>query len=188
MIETNIHTRPGLPPEMQLLLADYPREAWSDHPSFAQSTQNWLGAHQMFRQLGAVVRELSESYLSKERDPEDFANRLSYYGNALVANLHGHHTWEDRSFFPELRTADQRFEHGLEMLEADHTVLDATIDTLTTVSNRTLKLLQLDENQARDEAGKLQKSAQDIQKFLARHLADEEDLIVPIILHHRLRG
>ena len=46
----------------------------------------------------------------------------------------------------------------------------------------------MDENQVRDEAGKLHKTAEAIEAFLARHLSDEEELAVPIILHHRLRG
>ena len=48
--------------------------------------------------------------------------------------------------------------------------------------------MQLDEVAAREEAGKLYGVAQTIEAFLERHLSDEEELAVPIILHHRLRG
>ena len=188
MTQFDIHTRTGLPTEMQVLLRDYPRDVWSGHDNFAQSIQNWMGAHVMFRRLGEVVRELNEGYLSKDRDTEDFAGRLSYCGNALVANLHGHHTWEDRSFFPELLGADARFEHGLDMLESDHHVLNETLDTFTRQSNRTLMLIQLDESQAREEAAMLRDSTDALEVFLQRHLADEEDLVVPILLHHKMRG
>ena len=43
-------------------------------------------------------------------------------------------------------------------------------------------------SQARDEVGNLHGVAEIIEAFLARHLSDEEELAVPIILHHRLRG
>lgn len=188
MKQHSIHTRKGLPHEMQALLRDYPRDAWPDHPNFATSIQNWMGAHSMFRRLGNLTKSETERFLDKSRSPEDFAARLSYYGNLLVRNLHGHHTWEDRDFFPELRRADQRFDHGLDTLEKDHDVLDETLDGFSRTANRVVQLIQLDEAQAREEAALLLSSAEDIEGFLARHLTDEEDLVAPIILHHKLRG
>jgi hypothetical protein len=43
-------------------------------------------------------------------------------------------------------------------------------------------------DQVPDEAGRLHELTQDIGGFLNRHLTDEEDLAVPILLHHALRG
>jgi len=173
---------------MQFLLRDYPRNAWPDHPNFAASIQNWMGAHKMFRQLSEITREETERYLDKDRSPEEFAGRLSYYGDLLVRNLHGHHHWEDLQFFPELKDADNRFDHGLETLESDHLVLDETLNALTETGNRVIKLIHLDEPQARKEAGALHLSLSRIEQFLMRHLTDEEDLVVPILLHHKMRG
>lgn len=188
MENIQLASRQALPLNMALLLRDYPREAWPDHPNFARSVQNWMGAHQMFRQLGEVSRGETEKYLDGNSAADDFAGRLSVYGNLLVRNLHGHHSWEDRAFFPELAAADPRFEHGLDMLEADHHALDDVLDRFTNTTNRVIKLVQMDEAQARNEAGDVLKLATDIEGYLARHLADEEDLVVPIILHHKLRG
>ena len=182
-----IRTEP-MPEDMRLLSRDYPRDGWQAHPGFRDKTRHWLGAHQMFRRLGNLVRSETERYLDRNRDPEDYAARLSYYGDALVRNLHGHHGWEDHSFFPELTAADPRFDAGLEILEQDHQALDIVLDRFTRVANRTIKLIQLDEVAARDEAGAVHAEAEVIEAFLARHLSDEEDLAVPIILHHRLRG
>lgn len=182
-----IRTEP-MPEEMRVLLRQYPRDEWGAHPGFKEKTRNWLGAHQMFRRLGGLVRSETERYLDRNRDPDDYAARLSYYGDALVRNLHGHHGWEDYSYFPELSAVDPRFESGLEILEKDHEVLDGVLDRFTGVANRTIKLIQLDEHAARDEAGAVHRDSEVIEAFLARHLSDEEDLAVPIILHHRLRG
>lgn len=151
-----------MPIEMQSLLRDYPRDDWDAHPGFKEKTRHWLGA--------------------------DYANRLAYRGNALVGNLHGHHGWEDHSYFPELSAADPRFNAGLDILEKDHEDLDGVLDNFTQTANRTIKLVQLDEKEAREDAGKLHGVAQTIEAFLDRHLSDEEELAVPIILHHRLRG
>jgi len=184
---TKIRSDP-MPEAMRVLLQDYPRDSWEANPHFKQATQNWLGAHQMFRQLANHVRAESEQYLDRNRDPNDYAAQLSYYGDALVRNLHGHHGWEDRSYFPELSAADQRFDAGLEILEKDHEALDGVLDRFTEVANRTIKLIHLDPASAYDEAGKLHTEAEAIEGFLARHLSDEEELAVPIILLHRLRG
>lgn len=177
-----------MPTEMQSLLRTYPRDTWDAHPGFREKTQHWLGAHRMFRQLSATVRKDTESYLNGDKDAQDYAGRLSYRGNALVGNLHGHHGWEDHSYFFELSAAEPRFDAGLEILEKDHADLDIVLDRFTRTANRTIQLVQLDEAAARDEAGKLLGIAQTIEAFLKRHLCDEEELAVPIILHHRLRG
>ncbi|MDU8912366.1 hemerythrin domain-containing protein [Aestuariicoccus sp. MJ-SS9] len=184
---TDIRTTP-MPDAMRVLLEEYPRDSWDANPHFKDATRRWLGAHRMFRQLGALVREDTEAYLDRTQAPEDYAARLSHYGNALVGNLHGHHAWEDRRYFPELSAADPRFDRGLEILEADHAELDQVLDRFTRAANRTIKLIQLDEPAAHAEAGALHDEAQRIEAFLERHLGDEEDLAVPIILHHRLRG
>ena len=187
MTDYSIDTRQGLPTEMQALLRDYPREAWPDNPHFARSIQNWMSAHKMFRQLGEITRDDVEKLIEKMLNPTEFSRRFAYYGDLLVRNLHGHHAWEDRDYFPELSAADSRFDRGLEMLEADHYQLDVTLDKFTKVANRLLQLIELEEKQAREEAGELLESCQDIGQFLARHLQDEEDLVVAILLHHKMR-
>ena len=121
-------------------------------------------------------------------DAEHYGHILGHYGDSLVRNLHGHHTWEDRQFFPELASADPRFETGLDLLEQDHEVLDETLDRFTRASNRYLKLLDLDPTSADQELGDIQTAGCQIQSLLSRNLQDEDDLIVPIILHHKLRG
>lgn len=188
MFDTYTIRTADLPTEMQTLLQSYPRDSWDAHPGFRDKTRQWLSAHHGFRRLGAALRQDTEALLDRRLDADSFADRLSFLGNRLVGNLHGHHTWEDHSYFPELANADPRFEAGLEILEKDHADLDVVLDDFTRLANRTIKLTQLDEAAARDEAGKVHGLTLTIEAFLARHLTDEEDLAVPIILHHRLRG
>ncbi len=183
----NIRTE-NMSGEMQILLDKYPRDSWDSHPGFKEKTLHWLGAHQMFRRLAELVRTDAEHFLDRTVSPDAYAARLSYYGNALVGNLHGHHGWEDRSYFPELSAADPRFDAGLEVLETDHADLDLVLDQYTRTANRAIKLIHLDEAQARSEVGALRDTSEVIEAFLKRHLNDEEELAVPIILHHRLRG
>lgn len=188
MTQTTIETRGGLPREMQALLRDYPRDTWPENPNFAASIQNWMGAHQMFRQLGEITRSDSEDYLDGHLEETRYAARLSHFGNLLLRNLHGHHSWEDRKFFPELKSADPRFAEGLDMLESDHVALDELLERFKSQANRVVQLSQLDPGNIRDEAGAVQATAEQLEAFLHRHLSDEEDLAVPILLHHKMRG
>ena len=184
----SIQTRQGLPSEMQTLLRDYPREAWPDHPNFARSIQNWMGAHTMFRQLADITRRDTERMVENDIDPETYSARLGHYGDLLVRNLHGHHSWEDHQFFPELGRADARFDHGLEMLENDHIEMDALLGRLTRAANRYIKLTDLSPRDAATELPAVLRETGAIGAFLDRHLTDEEHLVVPILLHHKMRG
>lgn len=177
-----------MPADMQTLLERYPRDGWEGHPGFRDKTRHWLGAHRMFRRVAGRIRLDTEAVLNKDTALDDYAARLSYLGGNLVGNLHGHHGWEDRSYFPELAAAEPRFAAGLDLLEQDHADLDRVLDDFTRQANRVIKLSALDEAQAHDEAGAVHEISQVIEAFLKRHLTDEEDLAIPIILHHRLRG
>jgi hypothetical protein len=66
--------------------------------------------------------------------------------------------------------------------------MDDILERFTIGANRVIKLVQLDEAQTCTEAGGLHKTSTEIERFLARHLTDEEDLVVPVLLHHKMRG
>ena len=177
-----------MPDDMQILLTKYPRDDWAAHPGFHEKTRHWMAAHRMFKQVaGSIVRNC-ESYLDNKMDPIAFGDTVAYRGTRLVNNLHGHHHWEDHSFFPELSAADPRFDRGLGILEKDHIDLDAVLNGFVGSGNRALKLIQLDEIDAQSAVDDMYQHAKGISALLERHLTDEEELAVPIILEHRLRG
>lgn len=188
MLDTYKMRDHDMPEEMRFLLEIYPRDDWEAHPGFKEKTRHWLGAHRMFRRVAERVRLDTEALLNKDVELDDYVGRLSHFGGNLVGNLHGHHGWEDRSYFPELSAADPRFDAGLDLLEQDHADLDAVLHDMTRKANRVIRLSTLDERQAHEEAKAVLPAAEAIEAFLKRHLADEEELAVPIILHHRLRG
>lgn len=184
---SEIRTAP-LREDMLHLLQVYPRETWESHPGFRQKTRNWLGAHRAFLYLADLLCEDAEQVLQRRMSPEQYQARLAQFGSRLIGNLHGHHRWEDRAYFPELKAADNRFERALTVLEKDHLALDKQLHTLTSQGNLVLRI----DSDARDtlitETGRLYPALQSIKSLLDRHLGDEEDVAVPIILHYRLRG
>jgi len=188
MTQLDLTHRTDLPEDLRFLLGDYPRDGWVAHPHFARSIQNWLGAHHSFRQLGDVLASKTQRYLNRDTEADTYINGLAYYGDLLIRNLHGHHTWEDSSYFPELAAADHRFKRGQDLLESDHVELDALLDRITTRSNRAIQLQTLDPKQVYETAAPLEHDFETLKKFLNRHLSDEEDLVVPILLHHKMRA
>ncbi len=188
MTQYSIHTRQGLPEVWQTLLRDYPREAWPDHPNFTRPIRKWMGAHVNFRQMAGLLRGQSKEMMDKTLDPARFQANLGHYGHALVQHLHGHHAWEDHRFFPELAGAAPRFIRGLDMLETDHTEMDALLERFSRAGNRYLQLMQMSPDDAPQELPDLMQQSQALEQFLNRHLTDEEDLVVPILLHHKMRG
>jgi iron-sulfur cluster repair protein YtfE (RIC family) len=187
-MQNTLITRQELPDDIRFLIDGYPRDGWTTHPNFARSIQNWLGAHQMFRQLSEILVSKTQRAIDNDIDQSRYVADLGYYGDALVRNLHGHHTWEDRTYFPELARADKRFQTGQDLLESYHLELDAVLDDITKRSNRVIKLFDLDQSQISEELGPLEHALSKLSLFLNRHLTDEEDLIVPILLHHKMRG
>ncbi len=188
MTLTEYTTRAPMPEAHKILFTQYPREAWDNHPNFKQKTMNWMNAHTGFKALNELCQEATENGIDKKWSYEKTAQYIGYYGNMMVQSLHGHHNWEDRNFFPEIMAADDRAEAGLDLLESDHQELDERLDRITRQSNRVLKLVDLDPSQVHDELGLLHPEFDALGKLLTRHLEDEEDLIVPIIIHNKLRG
>ncbi|MBO6920079.1 MAG: hemerythrin domain-containing protein [Rhizobiaceae bacterium] len=189
----HVEIRKGpLSDELRILLDQYPREAWEGHPNFKDLTRQWMRAHDMFRHLSSTVRRNTEQFLDRAKSEDDYARRLSHYGSRLVGYLHGHHSWEDYEFFPELSRTDSRFDRGLEILEQDHVVLDDVLNNFTDDAHELLQIVQQQNSGYRDKlqdiAGKLLYWSNNIEMLLDRHLADEEDLIVPIVIHHKIRG
>lgn len=178
--ELDLHSRDGLPDALRALLTDYPRTGWQAHQNFAGLVAFWLDRHMMFRRLCETLRTDAEQAVDGNLDPEAMKARLSRYGGMLVQNLHGHHQIEDMHYFPVLVKRESRLERGFEILDRDHHALDGLLDRFTRSANGVL--------QAKAEPGAFREEVLGFEGFLHRHLEDEEDLIVPVILKHGADG
>ena len=177
MTKHSLDTRPGLPDALRLLLPLYPRADWADHRNFDGLVAFWLDRHLGFRSMTARMAEHGRSLLDRTEDPMVLAGRLSRLGNRFLQDLHGHHGIEDAHFFPRLARLEPRLSAGFDMLETDHQAIDGLLARFTASSNVMLSStadLNLVELFSRDVAA--------ITRLLDRHLVDEEDLIVPVIL------
>lgn len=168
--------REGLPQALQVLLDAFPRDQWAAHANFAGLVAFWLERHQMFRQLCAMMGEDAEAVVDGRMDPQKMMARLSRYGSMLLESLHGHHQIEDMHYFPLLRARETRLDRGFDILDRDHHAMDGLLNRFAEGANGVLR--------GQTEAGHFRAELAGFEALLLRHLADEEDLIVPVILKH----
>jgi hypothetical protein len=105
----------------------------------------------------------------------------------MVAQLRGHHEMEDFHYFPSFSAADARLAPGFERLAADHALLHEDVeralaalrDLRAAASNEALAAA------ARAVADRYLDASDRLYRRLRRHLDDEEDLVVPLLLERR---
>jgi len=184
----DLDRRTGWPADLRVLLDRHPRETWPGHPNLGALCRFWLERHAMFRELaGALARggaALREGKVDVGAFQPWFAPRMRFF----LQQLHHHHLIEDHNYFPVFMAAEQRLVRGFEVLEADHAVIDAAIRELGAASDGLLLALREPSvDLARATAG-LGGLLPDFLGKLERHLADEEDLIIPLILERSEAG
>jgi iron-sulfur cluster repair protein YtfE (RIC family) len=178
-----LETRTGLPDALRVLLDQYPRDAWEADPGFHGLVSFWLDLHLAFRRLITLMQTETQAFLDKGAEARVYASRLSRTGGHFVQDLHGHHMIEDEHYFPVLAAKEPRIGRGFEILDRDHQALDTHIATFIKGANAVLNGL---DNPAmlHTRVGRFGADLERMEGFLNRHLLDEEDLIVPIILKH----
>ncbi len=176
--------RAALPEEFRLILAEHPREVWAEHRDFNGLAAFWLERHLAFRRvletLGAETRRLLDGQIAAEA----YAPRLSRLGSRLIGDLMGHHQIEDEVYFPELARLEPRIARGFDMLDADHHTLHGLIDRFASGANAVLG--ETVDAARRDAAGRFLAELGAFERQLIRHLEDEEDLVLPVVLKHRV--
>ncbi len=179
---SDLETREGLPDALRVLLEQFPRSDWERHPNFDGLTRFWLDRHLMFRDVLGRLRTNSEGFLDGKEDARSYAHCVQRLGGFFLNELHTHHYMEDHHYFPQLQSLEAQLVHGFEILDTDHHALDAHIRGTADVMNACLRAE--DSNAERTAAGALMEQLQCFETFMDRHLTDEEELIVPVILKH----
>jgi iron-sulfur cluster repair protein YtfE (RIC family) len=179
----DLDTRTGLPPELRVLAERYPRDLWQGHANFSGLTAFWLDRHGAFRTLLDRLTTESRAFLDGASAPRAYRSAMAHYSRHLLGELHGHHWIEDTHYFPALAGLDARVAPAFDLLEADHVALSAHIDSLAQATNAVLGALAEDAA-VEAPAGALLDAQERFGRFLDRHLADEEEIVVPLILEY----
>ncbi len=174
--------RSGWPEDLRVLVGRFPREQWQGHANLGEMARFWLSRHAMFRELAAMIQAIETQFrdgvLSPAEFPRHFVPRLQF----LLSQLNVHHQIEDLHYFPIFRAAEARLARGFDVLEGDHHAIHVDMEQAATTANALLRALS-GEPQALQRCGDdYAATSATLLKGLIRHLDDEEDLIVPLIL------
>jgi hemerythrin-like domain-containing protein len=174
--------RKSWPEDLRVLLARYPREQWQSHANLGEMARFWLSRHDMFRDLSEMIRRIETDFragrLPPAQFPQVFVPRLQF----LLSQLGVHHQIEDYHYFPIFRAAEARLARGFDVLEADHHAIHADMAATAAAANALLRALSGDADALRRRGDVYAAASAALLKGLIRHLDDEEDLIVPLIL------
>lgn len=179
--ELALDRRTGLPDALRVLLAEYPRAGWAGHPNFTALTGYWLERHLGFRRMQAMLLEETRAFIGAEREPAAYAGGLVRVAGRFLNELHGHHAIEDHHYFPMLQRLDPRLERGFALLDADHHAIDPLLHAIAGQANALLGAIR-EGSPTADAAGRLEAEFARFAALLDRHLTDEEEIVVPVIL------
>ncbi len=180
--DTDLMSRAGLPDDLLFLARKYPREDWQAHDNIAGMAGMWLQRHAMFRELGGIltgaIGDYREGRLSAPEFAQFFAPRLNFF----LGNLDGHHNVEDFHYFPVFARAEPRLKRGFDILDGDHHMIHEGLEMNAETANEFIRAMQENEDKQRWAADRYAAANDSLVAMLNRHLDDEEDLIIPLIL------
>lgn len=178
----DLDRRQGLPGELLFLLEQHPRAGWQDRDGPGMTAQFWLDRHAAFRQLGRALQDEAEAFRHGGTAPEDFQARFAPRLQMLLSELHGHHQVEDLHYFPAFRRMEPRLERGFEILDRDHITLHESLVETAEAATSLLQALARDPQAAEGPAERYAATGQRLLARLERHLDDEEDLVIPLLI------
>jgi iron-sulfur cluster repair protein YtfE (RIC family) len=174
--------REGWPAELRELIERYPRECWGGHENLGQMAQFWLSRHAMFRELAAMIEGATARFRDGKMAAPEFAQFFAPRLQFMLQQLQAHHQIEDHHYFPIFRKAEEKLVRGFDVLENDHHELHDNIDSTVVAANDFLRGLDGGADALESAGDAYAATSATLFRGLTRHLDDEEDLIVPLIL------
>lgn len=174
--------RTGLPEDLRVLYTRYPREDWNTVHTLGDMGAFWLSRHDMFREFGRLlghgIDDLREGRVTTDHFARWFAPRLNHF----LGDLEGHHQIEDHQYFPLFAAADKRLAHGFELLEEDYHLIHGLLERNAEAANVFYRDLMEGSERMPYSRDAYAMEADLLVRGLMRHLEDEEDLLIPLLL------
>jgi iron-sulfur cluster repair protein YtfE (RIC family) len=174
--------RSGWPEDLRVLIERFPREQWQGHANLGEMARFWLSRHDMFRELSTRIEDAAAQFHAGEISAAQFPRQLVPRLQFLLQQLGVHHQIEDLHYFPIFRAADNRLTRGFDVLEGDHHAIHADMAATAETANALLRALVGSTDALKRCGEDYAQASGALIKGLVRHLDDEEDLIVPLIL------
>jgi hypothetical protein len=169
--------------ELAQLLERHPRALWSAQPS--PTVRFWLEVHDEFRRECVALTLAGEDWREGRTAARELAVTAGPRLRGMVGRLRGHHEIEDYHYFPTFRAAAPRLAAGFDLLASDHVQLHADIEAAVAALADLLAAADSSpsgEPPVRHSADRYLRLCEQLARRLVRHLSDEEDLIVPLLL------
>lgn len=182
MADETLFARRALPQDLQILLKRYPRETWHGEHTIGQMGSFWLQRHDMFRELGGALVARTQDMREGRSRAGDFAGWFVPRLNFFLSQLEAHHRIEDHHYFPVFVAADRRLKRGFDILDADHHLIHELLEANARSARDFVAALGKGGDTLSRAADGYGREAENLLKGLLRHLEDEEDLIIPLLL------
>ena len=176
--------RSALSEELRFLARQHPRESWAGHAHLGALASFWLQRHQAFRELDEIIRSGTQEALDQRHEPDRLRAWLGRHLQVLLWQLEEHHQVEDLHYFPVFRRIEPRLAAGFELLERDHETLHETLGVIVERANQVLAPDNADRAAFRGTLERFLDTQRELGEDLLRHLDDEEDLVIPLLLEH----
>jgi len=143
--------------------------------------------HEHLRRDAVGLVAAGSDYASGRSSPAQLAVIAAPRLRGLIVAMHGHHQIEDLHYFPAFRSEEPRFAAAFDRLERDHASLHGSVEAALAA------LAELRNAAARPEPAATQQlaaqryvaAAAQLASALLRHLEDEENLVVPLLIERR---
>ena len=186
-MSTDPTQRIDLPESALFLVPQFPREGRYSRSDLCRTAQICLGNHRYFRQLLPQIDASLAAHDPFASGGRAFSDELSRQMNSLLGGLEGHHGVEDDYYFPEFRRAEPRLGPGFDVLDADHTFIHDAIVRLSETAVPVIGEFAAPVPTPGSVRGHLRDDLRgalaSFEASLVRHLDDEEDLVIPFLLH-----
>lgn len=161
------------------LLERHPRTTWPGARSASASF--WLEVHEHLRRDAGGLLAAGNDYRSS---PQRLAVVAAPRLNGLIAAMHGHHQIEDLHYFPAFRRTEPQLAAGLDRLERDHAALGRRIEAAFAAARELRAAVEHPRDRATAQlaADRYVEAAGALCSELTRHLDDEENLVIPLLL------
>ena len=144
----------------------------------------WLEVHDEFRRECVALTMAAEDCRDGRIAARDLAVIAGPRLRGMVGRLRGHHEIEDYHYFPTFRAAEPRLAPGFDLLASDHVRLHADIEAALAALGELVAVADSSPGApaVRHAADLYLRLGDQLSRRLVRHLSDEEDLIIPLLL------
>jgi hypothetical protein len=187
--DLKLPTRRGLPDDIAYLRTAFPRTTWRGLANYGEMAGFWLQIHDSLRRQGGELKQVTDAFGQGQWPAgADFPSIFVPRVNQFMGHLNGHHQIEDSAYFPRFRALDPRMGMGFAILEADHRLIHEQMVASVDAARALLQALAQGGDAQRRAADAYSGATDRLLDLLERHLADEEDLVIPAMLEHGERS